>query len=243
MSASTTHPNDHQRDANVRIGLLDKWVTVERALSLVPEGVLKPGDITVLVYMASSIDSETGLCIRYYKKIASSCGISRATAVRAVARLKASGLIEAQCRYAQTSKRKLSTAFKLVIHTEASVGPRASRPPVQERASNSSHVYIYPSGKQSIERSGSVDWSEHVDWLTKAGRYHDAWGFGAESLAAEDLQRLREEKGDGQLLRVIGIAREKRLYGPVLRNFLKHTWPHQRQRFDGSRDRLPREGG
>ncbi len=66
MIASTTHPNDHQPDANVRIRLLDKWVTVQRALSLVPEGVLKPGDIAVLVYMASSIDSETGLCIRYY---------------------------------------------------------------------------------------------------------------------------------------------------------------------------------
>ena len=101
----------------VVVHLLHKAVAMDAALRLVeakPEdGKLLPQDRAVLWYIASSLDRQTGEAIRRYQTIAEGCGMSRASVVRAMARLKAAGVIEIRERYFRGRRGKVATAYRL----------------------------------------------------------------------------------------------------------------------------------
>jgi DNA-binding transcriptional MocR family regulator len=199
---------------------------MDRALRLVAGGDLKPQDMAVLWCLASAIDRQTGECVRRYGTIAEACGVSRATIVRAIARLKAADVIEIRERYFGTRRGKVATAFRLGGLSQAQASSQLNRGSVHQCTGNSpSRVFHIPDGGPGQQNwSQAVDWSELETWLAKAGRYAARWGYGAEGLAAEDLQRLRQEKGDTRLLRAIEIAKAKGLFGEVLCDFLENTW-------------------
>ena len=89
MSAQTARSADREtaQSSTIVVRLLGKAVAMDAALRLVAAGDLQPQDMAVLWYIASSLDRQTGEAIRRYQTIADGCGMSRATAVRAMARL------------------------------------------------------------------------------------------------------------------------------------------------------------
>ena len=119
MSAQTAPSADREtaQSGAIVVRLLHKAVVMDAALRLVEaepaEGKLRPQDMAVLWYIVSNLDRQTGEAIRRYQTIADGCGMSRATAVRAIARLKAAGVIEIRERYFSDRRGKVATAYRL----------------------------------------------------------------------------------------------------------------------------------
>ena len=238
----------------VVVRLLHKAVAMDAALRLVEAGDLQPQDMAVLWYIASNLDRQTGEAIRRYQTIAKGCGMSRATAVRAMARLKAAGMIEIRERYFQGRRGKVATAYRLgavptsgvqsttsrgAIHgpSEASVGSPVNRGSVHECTGNGpSHDFHNPVGgpdQHANDAKGTagdpVTWSDIASWLHRAGWYGKQWGHGSEALAEQDLDRWRREKGDRAVWRAVEKAQELGLYRNCLLDFMENTYPAGRR--------------
>jgi DNA-binding transcriptional ArsR family regulator len=238
----------------VVVRLVHKAVAMDAALRLVEAGELQPQDMAVLWYIASSLDRQTGEAIRRYQTIAEGCGMSRASAVRAMARLKAAGVIEIRERYFQGRRGKVATAYRLgavpspgvqsttsrgAIHdtSGAQVGSQVNRGSVHGCTGNSpSHDFHNPVGgpdQHANDAEGTagdpVTWSDTVAWLHRAGCYAQQWGSGSEALAEEDLDRWRRQKGDRAILRAVEKAQELGLYRNCLLDFMENTYPARRR--------------
>jgi DNA-binding transcriptional ArsR family regulator len=260
MSAQSARSADREtaQSGTIVVRLLHKAVVMDAALRLVAAGDLQPQDMAVLWYIASSLDRQTGEAIRRYQTIADGCGMSRATAVRAMARLKDAGVIEIKARYFRNQRGKMATAYRLgalppprraTAADEAQIGAQVNRGSVHECTGNgASHDFHIPVGGPSQRASNStepddgVDWGEIESWLSDAGQYVKRWGFGAEGLAKEDLDRWRREKGERAITRAIANARAKRLYGEVLIDFLEKTYASGAGRPRPNRPRTARGG-
>ena len=161
----------------------------------------------------------------------------------AIARLKAAGLLEIRERYYKQSRGKTATAFRLSA-VNANVCSPVNRGSVQACTTMESRLSRIPdgrdqlstqalSGQQAVSNpraspttvAGDEEWNEVAAWLARRGRYVERWGFGAESIAAEDLEKMRQSKGEAALRKAIGIAKDKNLYGEVLTDFLANTFP------------------
>ena len=253
QAAPTTDRDTAPSDAIV-VRLLHKAVAMDAALRWVEVGELQPQDMAVLWYIASSLDRQTGEAIRRYQTIAEGCGMSRARAVRAMARLKAAGVIEIRERYFRNRRGKVATAYRRgaapppgvqtttprgAIHdtSGAQVGSQVNRGSVHECTGNSpSHDFHNPVGgpdQLANDASGTagdpVTWSDIAAWLHRAGCYAQQWGHGSEDLAKQDLDRWRREKGDRAVLRAVELAQEIGLPRNPLLDFLENTYPGGRR--------------
>ncbi len=221
---------------------------MDRAMDFVQAGEIKQQDVAIFWYICTSLDGETGEAIRRYETIAEACGLSRRTAIRAIDRLKAVGLVVSRARSYKKTRGDLANAYSLGIEAFPSrSGSQMSPGECHERHSISSQNLHIPNGNQhanpkSEEPSSTghaipgptnqvpdVDWEELASWLAKFARFEERYGFGAAGLARDDLERLRDTKGDKALLRAIEIAKAKKLYGEPLEDFLRKTWPTRRR--------------
>ncbi len=100
------------------VRLLNKAVQMDQALKLLAAGDLNAGDMAILWAICSSMDRQTGECTLRYKTIADKCHVSRTTAVRAVSRLKKTGLLIARERFYKKTGGKIATAFMLGTTSE-----------------------------------------------------------------------------------------------------------------------------
>ncbi len=256
MSAQTARSADREtpQSGTIVVRLLHKAVAMDAALRLVEAGDLQPQDMAVLWYIASNLDRQTGEAIRRYQTIADGCGMSRATAVRAMARLKAASMIEIRERYFQGQRGKVATAYRLgAVPTsgvqsttsrgairgpsEASVGSQVNRGSVHGCTGNGpTHNFHIPVGgpdqhaNDANGRASDPDtWSDVASWLHRAGCYRKQFGHGSEALAEQDLDRWRREKGDRAILRAVEKAQELGLYGNCLLDFMENTYPAGRR--------------
>ncbi len=218
----------------VVVPLVPKMQAIEAALKACERGDCQPQDVAVAAYLVSNIDRATGECARHYETIATGCGMSRSAAGRSIKRLVDAGVIERAPRFAR-NRGQIATAFKIGAHILEGILERSSgrpRPtgrtrPSHKRDTNgsSSRISQFPIGVPGQPaKPESADWEHTAEWLYKAGQYRKH-GFGADSLARDDLDRWRKEKGDVAMLKAIATAQAKRLYGDLLLDFLENTWP------------------
>ncbi|MHA1537412.1 MAG: winged helix-turn-helix transcriptional regulator [Alphaproteobacteria bacterium] len=211
--------------------------TIEAALRACQAGDCQPQDVAVVAYIVSAIDRSTGECARHYATIADGCGMSRSAVGRSIKRLVDAGVIERARRFAR-NKAQIATAFTIGGPILDAIAQRTSRPPRaiggtppshQRDAKLSSRDSLYPDGRgpAKVARQGEeeADWRVHADWLVGAGQYAKRWGYGAEALARDDLDRWRREKGDKAILKAIARAGCSGLHGERLWDFLENTWP------------------
>jgi len=222
------------KSIRARASLLEKAHILDQALALVKTKEIRPKDIAVLWYIATSLDSTTGEAVRRYATIADRCGMSRTAAVESIARLKACQLVKNQPRYFKNGPGKLATAFRLAGEFEEQSNPDTDRGSSRWKPGKVvSQFHPIHNGNEAHQKRPcsepipSRDWSTELAWLHKKGRYKELWGFGSEDLARNDLDRLRREKGDNAVADAIARAKELNLYSKSLIDFLNNTWPRK----------------
>ena len=149
VRASCVLVRDPPDKGAVVVRLIHKAQAMDVALNFVKGGELKPGDLVVLWLICTKMDNRTGECTRRYEAIAGDCGISRATAVRAIARLKAAGLLEIRERYYKQSRGKTATAFRLSA-VNANVCSPVNRGSVQACTTMESRLSRIPDGRDQL---------------------------------------------------------------------------------------------
>ena len=217
---------------------------IEATLAACQAGDCQPQDVAVVAYIVSAIDRSTGVCARHYATIADGCGMSRSAVGRSIKRLVDAGVVERAARFAR-NRAQIATAFKIASTITKAIATRNPRPasgtpPSHQRDTKlSSRCSQYPDGRRpskvARQGEGEADWRMHADWLAEAGQYARLWGYGAEALARDDLDRWRREKGDRAMLKAIATAKALGLHGERLHDFLENTWPMRKG--DNSDDR------
>lgn len=211
---------------------------MDRAVELRQEKEINDGDMTVLWYLLSSIDRRSGEACRRTATIADRTGRSERAVRYSLARLEACGLVEREAQFGYRTRGQRANVYTLRDSDDgAESGQLSAGAPAQDcrlgaeagcrplsRCSSSPILKPSDAGARESappEPEAESDLSELADKLARSGDYRSQYGFGFEGLAYDDLTQLRNLGGFGGVLRCLQEARQRGLYGAVLREHVE----------------------
>lgn len=213
----------------------------KEALELRKQGLIKSDDFVILFYLLDALDNRTGIALRKFQTIADRTGVCLTNVKAAIGRLESHGLIARQQRYSGKTKRQLCNEYTLpdfaalTSVTKSGTGGRQSDH--RSGGRNGDHLYPDPSSNSypdvqgepisddeqtEHEATSDGDWDTLHQWLADAAKAeYKQHGWGWETLAKGDIDRWRSRIGDEQVLKALKQARELRLFGAVVLDWME----------------------